>query len=34
MPLVSTRTGKYVGVDNLAPGENIIVAISCFTGYN
>lgn len=33
-PLVMTRTGKYVYGDILASGENIIVAIAVFNGYN
>ena len=33
-PLVSTRTSKYTGSENLPSGENVIVAIMCYTGYN
>ena len=33
-PLVSTRTMKYTNADKLPSGENIIVAIMCYTGYN
>ena len=33
-PLVSTRTAKYINNDILSPGENIMVAIACYTGYN
>jgi len=32
--LVSPRTAKYVGSDNLPAGENIMVGIACYTGYN
>jgi len=31
-PLVSTRTAKYVGAEILPSGENVIVAINCYTG--
>jgi DNA-directed RNA polymerase II subunit RPB2 len=34
IPLVSTRPAKYLNVRNLPAGQNIIVAIACFTGYN
>ena len=33
-PLVNTRTGKFMYNDILSPGENAIVAIMCYTGYN
>jgi DNA-directed RNA polymerase II subunit RPB2 len=33
-PLVSTKTMKYTNADKLPSGENIIVAIMCYTGYN
>lgn len=33
-PLVTTRAAKWVGVDELPAGENAIVAIACYTGYN
>ena len=33
-PLVSTRTARYTNSELLPAGENCIVAISCFTGYN
>jgi len=33
-PLVSTRASKYISTDILPSGENIILAIACFTGYN
>jgi DNA-directed RNA polymerase II subunit RPB2 len=33
-PLVTTRATKYVGSDQLPAGENIMVAIICYTGYN
>ena len=31
-PLVATRTAKYVGSEILPSGENVIVAINCYTG--
>ena len=31
-PLVTTRTIKYLNTDNMTAGENIIVAIACYTG--
>ena len=33
-PLVTTRTAKYVGTEILPSGENVMVAIACYTGYN
>ena len=33
-PLVSTRCAKYVNTDILSSGENSIVAIATYTGYN
>lgn len=33
-PLVTTRSSKYVGADILPAGENIMVGIACYTGYN
>ena len=33
-PLVSTRTAKYTNSEILPAGENVIVAIACYTGYN
>ena len=33
-PLVNSRTGKYMYNDILSPGENAVVAIACYTGYN
>ena len=33
-PLITTRATKYVGSDILASGENIMVGIACYTGYN
>lgn len=33
-PLVLTRAMKYIGTDMLPYGENVIVAIACYTGYN
>jgi DNA-directed RNA polymerase II subunit RPB2 len=32
--LVSTRTSKYVYSDIMSAGENVIVAVMCYTGYN
>ena len=34
IPLISTRPAKYLNVRNLPAGQNLIVAIACFTGYN
>lgn len=34
VPIITTRAMKYIGTDRLPAGENIIVAISCYTGYN
>lgn len=31
-PLVTTKTVKYVNTDALVSGENIVVAIACYTG--
>lgn len=33
-PLVNTRTSKYMYNDILSPGENAVVAIASYTGYN
>jgi DNA-directed RNA polymerase II subunit RPB2 len=33
-PIVTTRSRKYVGTDILPTGENTIVAIACYTGFN
>src|SRR3989344_7025137 len=33
-PLVSTRTSKYTNAMELPAGENCIIAIACYTGYN
>ena len=33
-PLVATRYAKYLNVDTLPNGENLIVAIATYTGYN
>lgn len=33
-PVVITRNMKYIGTDKLPAGENVIVAIQCYTGYN
>lgn len=34
IPLVHTRMAKYTNMLNLPTGENVIVAIACYTGYN
>src|SRR3990172_3547406 len=33
-PLVSSRSSSYIGLDKAPHGEQIMVAIACFTGYN
>ena len=33
-PLVTTRYNKFSHTDSLPNGENIIVAVACFSGYN
>ena len=33
-PIVSTIGAKYTGLQNLPNGQNVIIAIACFTGYN
>lgn len=33
-PVVITKTAKYVHSDVLPSGENVVVAIACYTGYN
>jgi DNA-directed RNA polymerase beta subunit/intein/homing endonuclease len=33
-PLVSTRTARYTNSELLPAGENCVVAIACYTGYN
>lgn len=33
-PLVNTRTSKFMYNDILSPGENAVVAIGCYTGWN
>ena len=33
-PLVETKMMKYLNVNNLPNGINVIVAIACYTGYN
>ena len=33
-PLVMTRTSKYMYADILPAGENVVVAIACYTGFN
>ena len=34
VPLVSTKASKYLNIDELPSGQNPIVAILCYTGYN
>lgn len=34
VPLIHTRMAKYTNMLNLPSGENVIVAIACYTGYN
>jgi DNA-directed RNA polymerase II subunit RPB2 len=34
IPVVSTRASKYINTDKLASGENVVVAICCYSGYN
>lgn len=34
IPIVHTRPSKYTGLQNLPAGENVIVAIATYTGYN
>lgn len=33
-PLVTTKAAKYTNVEVLPPGENVVVAIATYTGYN
>ena len=33
-PLVSTRTSKYSHIQEMSYGEELVVAIACYTGYN
>jgi len=33
-PLVNTRTAKYVNLDKLPHGQQCVVAVACYTGYN
>ncbi len=33
-PIVSTRISKFLNIDKLSYGENAIVAIACYSGYN
>jgi DNA-directed RNA polymerase beta subunit len=33
-PLINTYTSKYIFTDIMSPGENAIIAISTYTGYN
>jgi DNA-directed RNA polymerase II subunit RPB2 len=32
-PLITTRTLKYSNSDVMPCGENVVVAIACYTGY-
>lgn len=34
IPLVNTRTSKYMNNDVLSPGENCVVALASYTGFN
>ena len=34
IPIVSTKGMQYTGLKDLPNGENVIIAIACFTGYN
>lgn len=34
VPIVHTKTMKYTGIDNMPYGENAIVAVMCYSGYN
>lgn len=34
VPIVTTRAAKYTYDLNIPSGENIIVAIACYSGYN
>jgi DNA-directed RNA polymerase II subunit RPB2 len=33
-PIITTRAAKYIGSEILSAGENVMVAIMCYTGYN
>ena len=33
-PLVGTKPGKFMGFDDMPAGENVVVAICSYTGYN
>lgn len=33
-PLIDTRTSKYTYYNVLCPGENVIIAVMCYTGFN
>lgn len=33
-PIVTTRSMKYVGTEHIPGGENCVVAITCYSGYN
>jgi DNA-directed RNA polymerase beta subunit len=33
-PIITTRSMKYTNCDRLPAGENAVVALGCFTGYN
>lgn len=32
--LINTRTAKYTNYDLLPPGENVVIAVMCYTGFN
>ena len=34
VPLIQTRGMKYLKTTDMPNGENVIVAIACYTGYN
>lgn len=34
IPIISTIMSKMIGLQNMPAGENVVVAIGCYTGYN
>lgn len=34
MPLTTTKVASFMGFDKLASGQNVIVALACYTGFN